>query len=190
MLEGSVRKAGNRVRVTAQLIEAHTDRSLWSESFDRDLNDIFAVQDEISAAVVNHLKAVAARRRKARGARRREGFRPLPAGAPVRPAAHKEGYEKAVELYTQGLAIDGNYAPAWTGARVLLPPPGEQQHAPAEGGLCASRATPSRALKIDPDYAPAYAELSRIALDLRRRSGGGRHGISSAPSPSNRRAKC
>jgi len=56
VLEGSVRKAGNRVRITAQLIEARTDSHLWSETYDRELEDVFAVQDEISAAIVVALK--------------------------------------------------------------------------------------------------------------------------------------
>lgn len=56
ILEGSVRKSGNRVRVTVQLIDARTDTHLWSDTFDRDLDDIFAIQDEISAKVVAQLK--------------------------------------------------------------------------------------------------------------------------------------
>jgi adenylate cyclase len=56
ILEGSVRKAGNRVRITAQLIEARSDTHLWSETYDRELNDIFAIQDEIAVVVVEQLK--------------------------------------------------------------------------------------------------------------------------------------
>jgi TolB-like protein/Tfp pilus assembly protein PilF len=56
VLEGSVRKVGNRVRITAQLIEARSDSHLWSESYDRTLDDIFAIQDEISAGIVEALK--------------------------------------------------------------------------------------------------------------------------------------
>ena len=56
VLEGSVRKAGNQVRITAQLIEARSDTHLWSETYDRELENIFAVQDEISAAIVEALK--------------------------------------------------------------------------------------------------------------------------------------
>ena len=55
VLEGSVRKAGNQVRITAQLIDARDDRHLWSDTFDRELDDIFAIQDEIATAVVNAL---------------------------------------------------------------------------------------------------------------------------------------
>ena len=56
VLEGSVRKAGDRIRITAQLIEAATDKHLWSETYDRDLVDIFAIQDEVSAQIIDQLK--------------------------------------------------------------------------------------------------------------------------------------
>jgi len=56
VLEGSVRKAGDRIRITAQLIEAATDRHLWSETFDRDLVDVFAIQDEVAAQIIEQLK--------------------------------------------------------------------------------------------------------------------------------------
>jgi TolB-like protein len=56
VLEGSIRKVGNRVRITAQLIEASSDSHLWSQSYDRELDDIFAVQDEIAAAIGNALR--------------------------------------------------------------------------------------------------------------------------------------
>jgi TolB-like protein len=56
ILEGSVRKSGDRIRITAQLIDAETDQHLWSENFDRNLDDIFAIQDEIGNAIVNALK--------------------------------------------------------------------------------------------------------------------------------------
>ena len=56
VLEGSVRKSGNRVRITAQLIERATGYHMWSETYDRELDDIFAIQDEISAAIVEELK--------------------------------------------------------------------------------------------------------------------------------------
>jgi adenylate cyclase len=55
VLEGTVRKDGNRVRITAELIDAETDRTLWSDSYDRDLTDIFAIQSEIAQTVVAKL---------------------------------------------------------------------------------------------------------------------------------------
>ncbi len=59
VLEGSVRKSGNRVRITAQLLEAATDTQVWAERYDRTLDDIFAIQDEISKAIVAALQAQA-----------------------------------------------------------------------------------------------------------------------------------
>ena len=56
VLEGSVRKYGNQVRITAQLIEARSDTHLWSETYEQELKDVFAIQDEISAAIVDSLR--------------------------------------------------------------------------------------------------------------------------------------
>src|SRR6267378_4361810 len=70
VLEGSVRKAANRVRVTAQLIEAATGGHLWAERFDRDLSDIFAVQDEITAAVSTAILPTMERSERERAARK------------------------------------------------------------------------------------------------------------------------
>ena len=58
VLEGSLRKSGTRIRVTAQLVEAETGKHVWAERYDRDLNDIFALQDEISQAIVAALRPV------------------------------------------------------------------------------------------------------------------------------------
>ena len=62
MLEGSVRKAGNQLRITAQLIEVATDSHLWSQTYDRQMENIFAVQDEIAASVAEALKVTLGRR--------------------------------------------------------------------------------------------------------------------------------
>ena len=118
VLEGSVRKAGNRVRITAQLIEGATDSHLWAERYDRDLDDIFALQDEISEAIVGALKLQAAARRE-EGDRaavddESRGVQALPDGAPVQrdgqlaPSRHHGPAvcERAVE-------IDPDYARAW-----------------------------------------------------------------------------
>ena len=81
VLEGSVRKAGNRVRITAQLIDGATGDHVWAERYDRDLTDIFAIQDEISKAIVDALKVklLPAREEGDRKSRDRErrGVQPL-----------------------------------------------------------------------------------------------------------------
>ena len=115
ILEGSVRKAGNKVRITAQLIDARSDTHLWSETYDRPLDDIFAVQDEIAAMVVAQLKV------KLLGG--------TPKAKSTDPAAYAlylqgrqsnrqntaEGYRQSIQLYKQALAIDPAYDAAWVG---------------------------------------------------------------------------
>ena len=71
MLEGSVRRAGSRVRVTAQLIQADDGSHLWSERYDREMTDIFAIQDEIAAAIADALKTTLVARRHAHAERSR-----------------------------------------------------------------------------------------------------------------------
>ncbi len=116
LLEGSVRRDGEQVRITAQLIRAEDGFHLWSDSYDRTLESIFAVQDEISAEIASALQitlgisddATEARRvdpvaydmyLKARGLHRARG----------------EGLLEAIALFEQSLAIDPDFAPAWAG---------------------------------------------------------------------------
>jgi len=89
VLEGSVRKVGNRVRITAQLIEARSDSHLWSESYDRELNDIFAVQDEIAAAISDALKVKL----------------DIAAGEAARPTGVKTTNADAYDAYLRGLEL-------------------------------------------------------------------------------------
>ena len=86
VLEGSVRKVGNRVRITAQLIEARSDSHLWSESYDRELDDIFAVQNEIAGVIIDALKVKLA----------------LVAGEAVQPTVIKAASTNAYDAYLQG----------------------------------------------------------------------------------------
>ena len=110
ILEGSVRKAGNRIRITAQLIDARSDTHLWSESYDRELDDIFAVQDEISQAVVDELRI-----RLVGEAPRAQVVDPE-AYALVLKARYfftkwgKENFEKSLVALEQALAIEPEYA--------------------------------------------------------------------------------
>ena len=116
ILEGSVRKAGDRIRITAQLIEADTDRHLWSENFDRELDDIFAIQDEIGNAIVIALKGTM-------------GIVD-PAAINVVAATNnvdaytlylqarelfirRENLPESIRLFRQALALDSEFARAW-----------------------------------------------------------------------------
>jgi len=168
VLEGSVRKAGNSVRITAQLIKAGTDTHLWSQTYDRKLDDIFKVQDEIAAAVVEQLKI------KLLGA--------APTAKPVDGQAYAlflqaraverqgsaEAFAQAIALYQQAVARDASDAAAWTGLAEVYCLQEYQYQRPADEATRLAREALERALASDPGYAPAHAQLGWIAIFLDR----------------------
>src|SRR4026209_653619 len=117
VLEGSVRKSGNKVRITAQLIKAADGYHLWSETYDRTLDDIFVVQDDIAGEVVKALKLTLL------------DPTPVPRSKPVDSEAYnlalqgrfffeqrgRNNLERAVEYFRRSLERDPGYAPAWAG---------------------------------------------------------------------------
>jgi adenylate cyclase len=125
MLEGSVRRAANRVRVTAQLIEAATGSHLWAESYDRDLTDVFAVQDDITANVVKALQVTLLEGEQARIWHRATDN--LEAWSCLTQAkAHFDEHltveenRAGIVLLERAVALDPNYASAWTWLGWLL----------------------------------------------------------------------
>ncbi len=119
VLEGSVRKAGNRVRITAQLIEAARDSHLWGERYDRDLSDIFALQDEISQAIVSALKQKLFPEEKRaienRGTTNVEAYDKY---LRARALLHHQGpveLHRAIAIFREALALDPGFTLAWRG---------------------------------------------------------------------------
>jgi TolB-like protein/predicted Zn-dependent protease len=166
VLEGSVRKSADKVRITAQLIRASDGSHLWSDTYDRTLDDIFKVQDEIAAAVVTQLKI------KLLGA--------APTAKPVDPKAYplilqaqalvdqqsKAGREQAVSVYKQALAIAPNEARAWAGlSRVYVNQALFGERPVAEGVRLVKEAA-NNALAADPDNVVAMGALARVASDF------------------------
>jgi TolB-like protein/Flp pilus assembly protein TadD len=116
ILEGSVRKEGNRVRITAQLVNATDGFHLWSETFDRELTGVFAAQDEISRAVVDALKirlmpAQPARRPTTRP----EVYNEYLLGKQFFHKLTLDNYRRAAAAFERALALDPGFAPAWAG---------------------------------------------------------------------------
>ena len=161
VLEGSVRKTGNRVRITAQLIEARSDSHLWSETYDRELDDIFAVQGEISAAIVKALKgplgiqgAVTSRVFAAANIEAHEAYLRGRHMVVQRTAATIEG---AVREFEKAIALDPDYALAHAELAIAI------RLLSGYGDLSATeaiaRATPhaKRAMTLDPTLAEAHA---------------------------------
>ena len=162
VLEGSVQKSGDEVRITAQLIDTRSGYHLWSEKYDRKLTNIFAVEDEISKAIADKLQVQLAGGSEAT----------LVAQKTIDPRAHDfylrglpliaargPGLREAVADFQQAVAIDPGYAQAWAAlaeAQLLLP---HYFLEPQETAVPAGAAAAKRALEIDPDVASAYVAL-------------------------------
>ena len=165
VLEGSVRKAGGRVRITAQLIDGSNDSHVWAERYDRDLNDIFAIQDEISHAIVDALKVKLLPEEKK--AIEKHGTENLDAynlfllarrTYVTSLAGDARRTEAIIRLCRRAVEIDPNYADAWAliaNAEMLLR---TAFGGSGDGGLAAAE----RALSLNPDLAEAHAVKARI----------------------------
>jgi TolB-like protein/Flp pilus assembly protein TadD len=164
ILEGSVRKAGNQLRITAQLIDARSDTHLWSETYDRPLDNIFAVQDEIAAAVVAQLKVKLLGAAPQMQAADPQAYALYLQARQLGRQRTPEGFEQSIALYQQALAIDDNYAPAWAGLAESYRRQTSNGRRPIDESVRLARDAAGKALSIDPGFASAHAELGRIAM--------------------------
>jgi TolB-like protein/Tfp pilus assembly protein PilF len=163
VLEGSVRKAGNSVRITAQLIRAGTDTHLWSQTYDRKLDDIFAIQDEIAADVVKQLKVALLGAAPTVRTTDPEAYALYLQAVQLGRQITAEAFKQSDALYRKVLAIDSRYAPAWAGLAENLYHETSQGLLSNKEGFAQAREAATMALAIDPDYAPAHARLGYIA---------------------------
>src|SRR5438874_6597090 len=164
VLEGSVRKAGNSVRITAQLIKAGTDTHLWSQTYDRKLDDIFAVQDEIAADVVKQLKVTLLGAAPKARTTDPEAYALYLQAKQLGRQFTAEAFQQSDALYRKVLAIDPRYAPAWAGLAENFTNEAGQGLLSNKEGFAQSRDAATKALTIDPKYAPAHARLGWIAM--------------------------
>ena len=169
VVEGSVRRAGSRVRITAQLIDAVADTHLWAERYDRDLEDIFAVQDEVTQAVVTAIEPTLGSAERARARRK-----------PAKSLDAWELYQRgmwhaycftaaenaeAQSLFRRAVDLDPNFAPAQAGLAyalflsVMLGFGGDPG-----SSVAAASETARRAIMLDPDDAFGHAILGRVEL--------------------------
>src|SRR5262245_16469770 len=164
VLEGSVRKAGNSVRITAQLIKAGTDTHLWSQTYDRKLDDIFAIQDEIAADVVKQLKITLLGAAPKARTTDPEAYSLYLQAVQLGRQFTAEAFQQSDALYRKALAIDPRYAPAWYGLARNFGNETGQGLLPGKEGFPQTREAAVKAVAIDPQYAPAHAQLGWIAL--------------------------
>jgi TolB-like protein/Tfp pilus assembly protein PilF len=166
VLEGSVRKEGKRIRITTQLIKVEDGFHLWSQSYDRQVNDVFALQDEIAAAVSEKLKVTLL------GTQKRKEYQPKPEAFNaylqgrylVTNRRTKESLEKAKQYYHQALQIDRNYSNAWVGLASVDLALVEQGYLPINEGSETARRYVQTALQLDPDSPTALTRMGWIQM--------------------------
>jgi serine/threonine protein kinase/Tfp pilus assembly protein PilF len=171
VLEGSVRKAGNRLRISTQLIDVATSFQLWSERYDREMEDVFQIQDEIATSIVNALKVVLTEQEEAAIKKvHTQSVRAYEYYLRGRQLFHQrraETLDAAEDLYRRAIALDPDYALAYAGLadcschRFF-------EHAGGDEALAQAESASRRALKLDPDLAEAHASRG-LALTYQRR---------------------
>jgi adenylate cyclase len=167
VLEGSVRKSGNRVRIAAQLIDASNEKHLWSETYDRELIDIFAIQSEIARAVARKIKIELNPDKEALLTNTRT----------VEPEAHEaylrgqyeaakftaDSFTKAAQHYQKALVADPKYAPAYAGLADAYFSLGQPMSAlPNHEAMPKAKEAARKALELDPLLAKAYTALGVV----------------------------
>jgi adenylate cyclase len=167
VLEGSVRKAGNRVRITAQLIDGRSDSHVWAERYDRDLDDIFALQTEIAEAIATALKArVLPAEKKAletKATTSGEAYKLFLMARHYHVMGSERTDSIVARLCQRAVELDPHYARAWA----LMAAAQTKMHyraASEDTGETAAR----RAVELDPGLAEAHAALARVLANQRR----------------------
>lgn len=169
ILEGSVRKAGSRLRISVQLIDAESGFNLWSEQYDREMTDIFAVQDDITSNIVAALQAHIGGPGPGSGSstdsteaydRFLQGMRGLNERGP-------ESIEEARRHFSAATAIDPHYALAWSrqAYAVFLLADDNAGDIPRDDAVALSRSLNDQALELQPDLVEAHVMASRLYVD-------------------------
>jgi TolB-like protein len=167
VLEGSVRKAGKTLRVTTQLIRADTGYHLWSETYDRQLDDVFKVQDNIARAVVNALKIslMGGALAQSAGTQSVEAYNLyLQARAIYVRAITRADHENAVGYLRKVIDADPQFANAWALLSTALAVQSEEDGVPAVQVLAEARRAAFRALELNPRLPDAHTALARIFI--------------------------
>lgn len=167
ILEGSVRRSGNQIRITAQLIDGRTDAHIWSETFDRPWQDIFAIQDEVAAAVVKRLKVTLVDEADGVEKTDPEAYALYLQAGSVKARKTPADADRAVELYQQALAIDPGYESAWVGLSSAYEDQIYFELLDFEQGVAKVQEALENALNINPNLAAAHSGLGFAAYAWR-----------------------
>jgi TolB-like protein/Tfp pilus assembly protein PilF len=164
ILEGSVRQIGERLRVTAQLIEAASDTHLWSQTYDGDISDVFAIQDEIATRVVDELKVELLGGAPTVRTVDPESYTLFLQARHLGRQGNREALARARALYERALEIDPDQPAAWVGLASVAINQANNSLLPVDEGYAVARAAARQALAIDPSSPGAHAQLGSIAV--------------------------
>jgi len=164
VLEGSVRMAGNRVRITAQLIQTADGFQVWSQNWDRTLDDIFAIQDEIANEVVSELRVALLDEVPKVRTTDPEAYALHLQAVQLARKRTADGYAQSDSLYREVLAIDPDYVPSWVNLASNLVNEVFVGLLSADEGFGPAREAANRAIELDPGSASAHSGLGSIAV--------------------------
>jgi serine/threonine-protein kinase len=164
VLEGTVRKSGDRLRITAQLSSTDDGRLLWSQRFDRQLDDVFAIQDEIARTIVDTLRATSfadlAEPVPRRYTESVEAYGLYLKGRYAWNKRTQEGVNEAIQYFEQAIALDPQYALAYTGLADSYALHVDYRSVPVTDGLERAKAYARKALELDETLSEAHASLA------------------------------
>ncbi|MCI0698135.1 protein kinase [candidate division KSB1 bacterium] len=166
VLEGSVRKAGNRLRITAQLVNVEDGYHLWSEKYDRELEDVFAIQDDITRTIVNTLKIKLISGQEAplikRYTENFEAYNLYLKGRYFWNKRYEGGLQQAVQYFNQALEKDPAYALAYSGLADCFIILGFYTYLPPKEAFPKAKALAQKALEIDDALSEAHTSLGFV----------------------------
>ncbi|HYM82376.1 MAG TPA: protein kinase [Candidatus Limnocylindria bacterium] len=163
IVEGSVLRAGGRVRITAQLIDAATDRHIWAERYERELHDVLALQSEVAQAIARGIQVKLTRQEASRLAHARV-VDPIAHEAYLRGRFHwnlrtEENLHRAIDYFNRAIEKDAVYAPPYAGLADCYNVLADRNRFPPQLAFPRAKAAAAKALELDPDLAEAYCSL-------------------------------
>ncbi len=169
VIEGSVQRSGNRVRISAQLIQAATDRHLWAESYERDLSNVLALESEVAQAIASEIRVKVTLQEKVQLASARavdpEAYQLYLQGRYYWSRRAPEAVEKAIEYMNQAIAKDPNYALAYAGLADCYVILANRRVITGEEAYTKGMAAAQRALKLDATLAEPHTAIGLLRED-------------------------
>ncbi len=166
VLEGSVRKAGDKLRINVELIDVLKDEHLWSQTYDRELKDVFAIQSDIAHRAVEalevHLLAREEQRIEKRPTENIEAYTLYLKGLHYRGESTQEGFEKAIRYFEEAIRKDQSFALAYAAMADCYDSLGTEGYAPPKESFPKARDSATNALKLDDTIGEAHATLGSV----------------------------